>query len=269
MNLITEDWHAGAVVEASWVRAEAASFPRHTHDEYVLGTNLTGVEHIWLDGHALEAPAGAITLYNPQAMQASQFSPQGVEYISLHLAPHAIEQVVRDNNLPGSTFEQGVFHHAGLHQAILDFAATPASHRAEQEEAFIQLLCQWMEPGPGKAGEQHAGLQHSLDYLRDNLGAKIELDALAAVAGLSKYHFVRCFKKHTGLGPLQYQMQLRLLEARKRLRRQQHSLQIVGELGFYDQSHFINAFRKVMGVTPQAYAQAFKTKARNGAGFCR
>ncbi len=269
MNLITEDWHAGAVVEASWVRAEAASFPRHTHDEYVLGTNLTGVEHIWLDGLALEAPAGAITLYNPQAMQASQFSPQGVEYISLHLAPHAIEQVVRDNNLAGSTFEQGVFHHVGLHRAILDFAATPASHRAEQEEAFIQLLCQWMEPGPGKAGEQHIGVQHSLDYLRDNLGAKIELDALAAVAGLSKYHFVRCFKKHTGLGPLQYQMQLRLLEARKRLRRQQHSLQIVGELGFYDQSHFINAFRKVMGVTPQAYAQAFKTKARNGTGFCR
>ena len=262
MNLITEDWHAGAVVEACWVRAEAASFPRHTHDEYVLGTNLTGVEHIWLDGRALEAPAGAITLYNPQAMQASQFSPQGVEYISLHLAPEAVEQVVRDNNLAGSSFEQGVFHHAGLQRAILDFARTPGAHRAEQEEAFIHLLCQWLQPGPGKAGEQHASVLRSLEYLQDNLGEKVDLEVLAGVAGLSKYHFVRCFKKQTGLGPLQYQMQLRLLEARKRLRRQQHSLQIVGELGFYDQSHFINAFRKVMGVTPQAYAQAFKTNAR-------
>ncbi|MDH2121735.1 AraC family transcriptional regulator [Pantoea brenneri] len=26
-------------------------------------------------------------------------------------------------------------------------------------------------------------------------------------------------------------------------------------LGFYDQSHFINAFRKVMGVTPHDYAR--------------
>ncbi|EIK98275.1 AraC family transcriptional regulator [Pseudomonas sp. M47T1] len=262
MNLITEDWHAGAVVEASWVRAEAASFPRHTHDEYVLGTNLTGVEHIWLDGRSLEAPAGSITLYNPNAMQASQFSPQGVEYISLHLAPHAIDRVVRDNNLAGNTFEQGVFHHAALHQAILDFARTPTGQRAEHEEAFIGLLCQWMQPGPGKSGEQHASVQRCMAYLRDCLGEKIDLQALAAVAGLSKYHFVRCFKKQTGLGPLQYQMQLRLLEARKRLRRQQHSLEIVSELGFYDQSHFINAFRKVMGVTPHAYAQAFKTKAR-------
>ncbi|WAH60031.1 AraC family transcriptional regulator [Pseudomonas silvicola] len=262
MHLITEDWHAGAVVEASWVRADAASFPRHTHDEYVLGTNLVGVERIWLDGHELEAPAGTVTLYNPQAVQASQFSPSGVEYISLHLAPQAIQQVVDDNNLPGSTFEQGVFQHPGLAAAILDFARTPAAHRAEHEEAFIQLLCQWMQPGPGKAGEQHASVERSLQYLRDCLGERIDLDALAAVAGLSKYHFVRCFKKHTGLGPLQYQMQLRLLEARKRLRAQQHSLEIVSQLGFYDQSHFINAFRKVMGVTPRAYALAFKTKAR-------
>ena len=257
MALITEDWQAGAVVEACWVRASPASFPRHTHDEYVLGTNLSGTEHIWLDGHPLEAPARAITLYNPQAVQSSEFSPGGVEYISLHLAPQAIEQVRRDNNLPGSLFEQGVFQHAGLYQAIIDFARTPSAYRTEQEEAFIHLLCQWMEPGPGTPGEQNLSVQRVTQYLRDCLGEKVNLDTLAAVAGLSKYHFVRCFKKQTGLGPLQYQMQLRLLEARKRLRRQQHSLDIVGELGFYDQSHFINAFRKVMGVTPQAYAQAF------------
>ncbi len=262
MALITEDWQAGAVVEASWVRASATSFPRHTHDEYVLGTNLTGTEHIWLDGRTLTAAPGAITLYNPHAMQASEFGPQGVEYISLHLAPQAIDQVMRDNNLVGGAFEQGVFEHAGLYRAILEFARTPADHRAEHEEAFVGILCQWLERGPGRPGEQNAAVLRATEYLRDCLGEKVDLEALAAVAGLSKYHFVRCFKKHTGLGPLQYQMQLRLLEARKRLRRQQHSLEIVAELGFYDQSHFINAFRRVMGVTPQAYAQAFKTKAR-------
>lgn len=262
MALITEHWQAGAVVEASWVRAKAARFPRHTHDEYVLGTNLTGSEHIWLDGHSLVAAPGAITLYNPHAMQASEFGPEGVEYISLHLDAEAIERVIRDNNLGAGSFEQGVFDHPGLYQAILDFARTPGAHRAEQEEAFIGILCQWLQRGPGPQGEQHASVARATEYLRDCLGEKIDLEALAAVAGLSKYHFVRCFKKQTGLGPLQYQMQLRLLEARRRLRRQQHSLQIVGELGFYDQSHFINAFRKVMGVTPQAYAQAFNANAR-------
>ena len=73
---------------------------------------------------------------------------------------------------------------------------------------------------------------------------------------MSKYHFVRCFKKATGLGPLQYHMQLRLIEARRRLRLGQHAKDVALDLGFYDQSHFITAFRRVHGVTPQHYAAA-------------
>lgn len=80
MALISQPLRTCGLVESSWVRAGgAACFERHTHDEYVLGANVWGNERIWLDGRTLEVPSGAITLYNPLAVQASEFAAEGVE----------------------------------------------------------------------------------------------------------------------------------------------------------------------------------------------
>lgn len=59
------------------------------------------------------------------------------------------------------------------------------------------------------------------------------------------------FTRHTGM---QSHMQLRLHHARDLLRRNVHSLDAAIMVGFYDQSHFITIFRKVMGTTPHYYA---------------
>ena len=208
MALISQPLRACGLVESSWVRATgAACFERHTHDEYVLGANLWGNERIWLDGRTLEVPVGAITLYNPLAVQASEFASEGVEYISLHLAPAALERVARENNLKhfsGSPcFEQGVLQDPGLYRAIVDFAGVDHNQAAEREEALLALLGQLLERPTGPAGEQHQALRLAVQCMRDTPHARLTLDELAALSGLSKYHFVRCFKKATGLAPLQ------------------------------------------------------------------
>jgi AraC-like DNA-binding protein len=45
------------------------------------------------------------------------------------------------------------------------------------------------------------------------------------------------------------------MEARNRLRRGVPVQDVAFELGFFDQSHFINAFRKVLGVSPLRFAE--------------
>jgi len=260
MTLIAEPLHACGLIESSWVRASAASFPRHTHDELVLGANVSGHEQIWLDGKHLEVPAGTVTLYNPLAVQASEFGPQGVEYISLHLDINALQRLMREHNLgPGHgspTFEQGVLQQPALYRSIIDFAGTATA--AEQEAALLQLLATLFEQAPSANGEQAPAIEHSVALMRAQLHQRLTLEQLAHAAGLSKFHFVRCFKKAMGLGPLQYHMQLRLIEARQQLRTGAHPRDVALGLGFYDQSHFINAFGKVMGVTPAAYSAAFR-----------
>ncbi|WP_255263621.1 helix-turn-helix transcriptional regulator [Pseudomonas aegrilactucae] len=258
LALITEHLHACGLVESSWVKASAAQFARHTHEEYVLGANLSGHERIWLDGRSLDVAPGQVTLYNPLAVQASEFGPQGVEYISLHLAPDALAQVTGDSHRARPHFAQGAFDQPALYRAIVDFAHSTRFEPARQEEALLALLAQLLEHAPGTPGEHQASLRHSLGLMADTLDRKLELDELAQRAGLSKYHFVRSFKKATGLAPLQYHMQLRLIEARRCLRAGVHPLDVAARLGFYDQSHFINSFRRVMGATPNHYWLACK-----------
>ncbi|MCU1722507.1 AraC family transcriptional regulator [Pseudomonas sp. 5P_5.1_Bac1] len=266
MALISQPLQAFGLVELSWVRASSACFERHTHDEYVLGANLRGNERIWLDGQTLEVPPGSVTLYNPLAVQASEFAEDGVEYISLHLDPDALRHIARDNNLQqfddSLSFAQGVLHNTALYRAIVEFAQADAGEPAHQEEALLALLAQLLEQPTAPAIEQAGSLRLAMQLMRDTPQAKLALEDVAAAAGLSKYHFVRCFKKATGLAPLQYHMQLRLSEARRRLRDGLHPAEVADALGFYDQSHFINAFRRVMGVTPNSYWQAFRASAR-------
>lgn len=260
MPLIAEPLHSCGLVESSWVRASAASFPRHTHDELVLGANLSGHEQIWLDGQNLQVPPGAVTLYNPLAVQGSTFGPDGVEYISLHLDIDGLQRVMRVNNLSSTnacpTFEQGVLQRPALYRTIVDFAAAPTVDA--QASALLNVLAELFEQSHTRDGEQAPAIERSVSLMRVHLHQRLELDQLAQAAQLSKFHFVRCFKKAKGLGPLQFHMQLRLIEARRRLRAGEHSKDVALELGFYDQSHFINAFGRVMGVTPQAYSAIFR-----------
>ncbi|MBA1200748.1 AraC family transcriptional regulator [Pseudomonas capeferrum] len=256
-----ETLHACQSLELSWARAAAgASFPRHTHEDYVLGANLGGHEHVWLEGRELQVLPGQVTLYNPLAVQGSCFGPEGAEYVGVHLAPETLRRVIAENNLRSTdqppSFEQGSLHRPALFAALLELARSPAH---EQEQAQLLLYAQLLEQPEATPGEQRPALARSLGCMRDHLSQRLELDHLAGVAGLSKYHFVRCFKKATGLGPLQYHMQLRLIEARRRLRRGRHSHDVALDLGFYDQSHFITAFRRTHGMTPRHYAAIYAT----------
>ncbi len=57
--------------------------------------------------------------------------------------------------------------------------------------------------------------------------------------------------------PWQYQAQLRVVEARRRLRAGERASQVAHSCGFVDQSHFTRVFRQISGFTPGVYAGAY------------
>ncbi len=92
------------------------------------------------------------------------------------------------------------------------------------------------------------------DYIAAHLDQKITNDALAQIAGLSTAHFGVVFKQTEGMSPHCYVLQYRVRRAQQLLASTQMSLaEIANAVGFSNQSHCIQSFRKIVGVTPGDY----------------
>lgn len=82
----------------------------------------------------------------------------------------------------------------------------------------------------------------------------LTLSRLAAWAGLSPYHFLRTFRRLTGLTPHQYVRRSRLRAAALRLAGEKTKvIDVAYESGFGDVSNFNRAFRDEFGASPLAY----------------
>ena len=102
-------------------------------------------------------------------------------------------------------------------------------------------------------------VRKALEYLHDTYAQAFSLDRIAAAAGLSMYYLERVFKRATGLPPHTYMLMLRIEAAKKLLASSSIPIaEIAMELGFSDQSHFTNAFKRRTGFTPQSYRLGIK-----------
>ena len=94
------------------------------------------------------------------------------------------------------------------------------------------------------------------DFINDKLDQDLSLAELASVAGLSRFHFARAFRRSTGMTPLQYLMQRRVERAKELLKNRELPLVEISLLaGFKNQSHFTTLFRKFTSLTPKAWRE--------------
>lgn len=95
------------------------------------------------------------------------------------------------------------------------------------------------------------------EYIDAHLEERVTLERLAAVAGVSRFHFARQFRLRTGESPMGYLLRLRIERAQQLLREGRIAVgRLAVTLGFADQSHFTRTFKRVVGVTPSDYRAA-------------
>lgn len=83
--------------------------------------------------------------------------------------------------------------------------------------------------------------------------APVSLEALAAVAGMSRYRLIRAFRAATGMTPHAWWLNDRINQGRGLLRAGRAIAEVAHGLGFADQSHFQRMFKAHAGVTPGGY----------------
>jgi len=104
---------------------------------------------------------------------------------------------------------------------------------------------------PVVGGLAPKALLRAIDRLRSDSDADVSLAALAAEAGLSRFHFCRAFKESTGLSPHVWLRQHRLEQAMQMLRETDSSVvTVAAALGYASQTAFAAAFKRLTGDTP-------------------
>lgn len=115
-----------------------------------------------------------------------------------------------------------------------------------RRQRFIPPVC--------KGGLAPASLGRVIEKIDEDLALDLSLSQLAALAGLSVPHFCRAFKQTLGHPPYAFVVRRRIERAKEYLR---HSSMPVTDIalvcGFSSSSHFSNAFRREVGMTPIAY----------------
>jgi AraC-like DNA-binding protein len=141
-----------------------------------------------------------------------------------------------------------------LHASV-EGPATDLEQQSRFAEGLRLLLEGWMESrnvSVKPVGEPEA-VRRMRSHLDEHYARNVSLQELAGVARLTRFHAIRVFTRQMGMPPHAYQVRRRIARARELLKRDFPIAQVAADVGFYDQSHLTDYFRRSLGVTPGAY----------------
>jgi AraC-like DNA-binding protein/CheY-like chemotaxis protein len=101
-------------------------------------------------------------------------------------------------------------------------------------------------------------MENVMQYVKEHIFSPFHLNEFANLTGLSKFHFLRKFKRLTGFSPLEYVIILRMHKAKKLLLERDVPVSSVAEeVGYSDLRNFERRFKQHTGLTPSSYRKAF------------
>ncbi|AXC13906.1 Transcriptional regulator, AraC family [Acidisarcina polymorpha] len=99
------------------------------------------------------------------------------------------------------------------------------------------------------------------DFIEEKYRTAIPLSTASAIAGMSKPHFMRSFKRATGQSFDTYLNRFRIAKSQVLLATTNMAISAVGqEVGFADQSYFGLVFRRLVKVSPREYRNSVQAK---------
>lgn len=244
----------------------------HTHEMYTLAVIEEGVQTFHCRGaQRIVPPLGIVTINPDETHDGRSFDRNGYRYRATYVEPDLYRELIlelapRYGGLP--FFRQPVLCDEHLANAFLtlhrltDAAARREACPMEQQSRMLSFLANLAlrhaedRPRQTPPSRDHGRVARAIEYMRAGLARRLTLDEVAVEVGLSRYYFLRMFRSVTGMPPHTYLCQLRLEAARNLMLAGCPLAQVALRVGFYDQSHFTNRFRRTFGVAPGEYVRS-------------
>lgn len=102
-------------------------------------------------------------------------------------------------------------------------------------------------------------IRNSKAFMEKYLFEKIELEKIASMAFMSRFHYIRIFKKVYGRSPRQYLKDLRLNKGKELLKQGLSPSQVCFDVGYDSLPTFHHAFKRATGYSPNQYRLLHKS----------
>ena len=230
-------------------------------------------------GGALMTP-GSLLLGNPgQSFECVHAHGAGDRCIAFRFSPELFEQLGMDGSTPrgraASRFRAPRLPPLKASASLVAQAAfgvvAPAAARESWEDLAYRLAAATLalssgerfHPGRPPAGAL-ARIADSVRRIERDPGAPWTLKQLAHEAALSPFHYLRTFKRVTGVTPHQFILRARLRAAALHVAADEaRIIDAAGATGFEDLSNFNHAFRAEFGVAPRTYRRIASRRSHN------
>jgi AraC-like DNA-binding protein len=110
-------------------------------------------------------------------------------------------------------------------------------------------------------GDLFRRLCRARDFIAEEHAGPLDLAAAARVAGASRFHFLREFRRAFGATPHEHLTSVRMERAKQGLRRGVSVTEVCFDVGFASLGSFSALFRRHVGVAPSAYQRELRRQA--------
>lgn len=246
------------------------AFERHSHETYSIGLTHAGVQTFNCGGTLHASLPGDLILFNPdQAHDGKRGAPEGFGYSILYV-PEAVVADCADEEagivLPRH-FRQPVVRDGVVArqfaQAVAALNEPGESLRAEEltRHVLAAILVRHGEASTRRVEPRAAGCDRMArvrDHLQAHYADDVNVQTLAAIAGLSRAHLTRAFAQHFGVPPHIYLNAVRIRKAQEAMLAGGSLADVAADCGFADQSHFNRRFKGALGVTPAQWLRQMR-----------
>lgn len=237
--------------------------------EPIVALVLQGRKRTMIGGQTLEYGAGECfvgAIAVPALWQIIQASPsEPFVAVSLFIDPAKLQSMLIETEPQDLAALTAGFGVTSVQDELVDaFARMLRLFHRPEDVAILEpllereILFRLLQGTRGAILRQLAGSDSRLSYVRkaltwmkSNFAVPVHIDDLASMAGMSVSVFHRHFKAVTAMTPIQYQKQLRLHEARRRLLEEsEDATGVAFSVGYESLSQFSREYSRLFGAPP-------------------
>lgn len=238
----------------------------HTHNCSELFYVIGGVGQFFIEGEIYQVSSNDLVIVNPNVVHTEiSLNANPLEYIVLGV--EGLELSVSDK-------QEGrycIVNFRNMRENIF-FYLQNMLHEIEEKAPGYEIICQdlmevlftyltrqtnfstTMTPIRKSSSRLCSTVRR---YIDEHFKENITLDMLAQITHVSKYYMVHAFSEEYGISPINYMVSKRIEEAKHLLKNDDYTMALISRmLGFSSPSYFSQTFKKVTGMSPNAYRKA-------------